>query len=174
MRDVVTKWRRLSLAGRKTRTSFVVHRTPNVSYLLPWHELFWKWDTAQLAFHMCAIKFWTCEKNRRAIAEHTLRSRCEVNAHCADANGAEHALSVRTSYVREWSQRIRECTQDFDTPLLKEMSNWCFVFHISLCIQTRYKKINTILITFIRCFNNYENMSSIYKCLLCKTDVASY
>ena len=48
-------------------------------------------------------------KNRRAIAEPTLRCRCAVNAQCRRQR--RRACVECTQSVREWSQCIRECTQ---------------------------------------------------------------
>ena len=49
------------------------------------------------------------KKNRRAIAEHTLRSRCAVNAQCRSQR--RRACVECMQPVHEWSQLIRECTQ---------------------------------------------------------------
>ena len=81
--------------------------------------------------------------NRRAIVEHTLRSRCAVNAQCR-----RQRRRACSQPVREWSQLIRECTQlirEWSTHqrriwhiIFKQISNSCCVFHISLPLQTRY------------------------------------
>ena len=49
------------------------------------------------------------KKNHCAIPEHTLRSRCAVNAHCR--RQWRWACVECTQLLREWSQLIRECTQ---------------------------------------------------------------
>ena len=49
------------------------------------------------------------KKNRRAIAEHTLRSRCAVNAQCR--RQLRRACVECTQPLREWLQLIRECTR---------------------------------------------------------------
>ena len=49
------------------------------------------------------------KKNRRAIAKHTLRSRCAVIAQCRRQR--RRACVECTQPLREWSQLIRECTQ---------------------------------------------------------------
>ena len=112
---------------------------PNFQVLIKgingWVKTLWVRQTYAVESSRCArhtpralrapSNFEHVKKNRRAIAEHTLRSRCAVNAQCRRQR--RRAYVECTQPVREWSQLIRECTQ-----LIREWSphqRWILTHH---------------------------------------------
>ena len=88
----------------------------------------------------------------------------------ADANGAEHAWSVRSRYVNDRSSYAnvrslymndRHNSTGYWHNIVKQMSNWCCVFHIGLRKQENQYHSYDIYTLY---FNNYEYMSSVYIC----------
>ena len=96
-----------------------------------------------------------------------MRGKCTVQT----PNGAEHAWSVRSQYANDRnsyanvrSSYANEChtSTGYWHNIVKQMSNWCCVFHTNLRKQeNQYHSYDTYTLYF----NNCEYMSSVYTCM---------